>query len=89
VVELELFQSRERPVPLLGERDPLLLTLGREVERVVHRPRVSQERPGHEEHAEHCEQHAEREPHQVFLGVYFEGHFVTSESRFATKTPCV
>ena len=33
---------------------------------------------GDEHHARDGEERAEREPHQLFAGAYFDGHFVTS-----------
>ena len=52
--------------------------------------RLAQERARDEEHAEHGEQRAQRERDihgYAFFGAYFDGHFVMSVSRFATKTP--
>ena len=68
--------------------DPLLFVLARLVETVVGRPRVAEEGRRHEQHARDGEQRAEREPHQLFAGAYFDGHFVTSVSRLATNAPC-
>ena len=88
MVELELLQRSQCPVTLLGEGDPLLLVLGGLAQAVVGSPRVTEERRGHEHHARHGEERAEREPHQLFAGAYFDGHFVTSVFRLATNAPC-
>jgi len=87
MVELELFQRPEGAVTLLLERYPFPLTLRGLVEPVVSRVRVAQEGCGNEHHARHGEERAEREPHQLFLLTYLDGHFVTSVFGLATKVP--
>ena len=89
VVELELLQRREGAIAFFLEHDSLLLPRPRLLEAVAVGSRLAQKRPGHEQHAGDSEQGAQHEPdaHYVFLGEYFDGHFVTSESFFATKTP--
>jgi hypothetical protein len=89
VVEFELLQRSERTVALLLERNPLLFPRPRLLEAVVLGNRFPQEGACHEQDAPHGKQGAQDEPdaHYAFLGEYFDGHFVTRESRFATKTP--
>ena len=87
MVELELLQGRQGAVTLLGQRDPLPLALSGLVEPVVGGSRVAQERRCDQQHARDGKERAERQPHQLFAGAYFDGHFVTSVSRLAMNVP--